>query len=216
MPIDVAMTVGSKARPLLVISALLWISAVCVGLRSVLNYQYTPGEASIAPVQWPSNTTVRLAPDRATLILFAHPHCPCTRATIGELTLIMAQCQGKVRAYMLFYRPAEFSERWERTDLWRSAAAIPGVAVLEDEDGLEAARFHAATSGQALLYDAQGRLVFTGGITDSRGHYGDNEGRDAIVSLLSRGAAAFTTTPVFGCSLLESNRRIEEAKLCHK
>lgn len=209
------MSLGSKAKPLLVVSALLWISAVCVGLRSVLNYQYTPGPAASVPVQWPSNTNVRLARHGATLILFAHPHCPCTRSTIGELALIMAQCQGQVRAYVLFYRPAEFSEHWERTDLWRSAAAIPGVTVLEDEDGLEAARFHAATSGQALLYDAQGRLVFTGGITDSRGHYGDNEGRDAIVSLLTAASARHTTTPVFGCSLFEENsRRHEEAKLC--
>ena len=33
---------------------------------------------------------------------------------------------------------------------------------------------HAWTSGETMLYDASGRLVFAGGITGSRGHGGDN------------------------------------------
>jgi hypothetical protein len=86
--------------------------------------------------------------------------------------------------------------------LWRDAAAIPGVHPIEDIDGGEIRKFGAATSGQVLLYDASGRLQFNGGITASRGHAGDNDGRDAVASLLRSGRAPLHTAFVFGCSLL--------------
>jgi hypothetical protein len=117
----------------------------------------------------------------------------------------MAHSQGRLTAYVLFLKPEGFSEDWERTDLWRSAASIPGVTAMLDDQGVEANRFHAATSGQTLLYDAAGVLLFSGGITVSRGHSGDNAGEAAIVSLVNSGAADFTETSVFGCPLFDPN-----------
>jgi glyoxylase-like metal-dependent hydrolase (beta-lactamase superfamily II) len=113
----------------------------------------------------------------------------------------MAQAHGRVTAYVLFLKPADSSDDWERTDLWQSAASIPGVNVVVDDDGFEARRFHAATSGQTALYDDEGRLLFSGGITGSRGHSGDNAGRSAIVSILNAGEAEAAETFVFGCPL---------------
>ena len=60
-----------------------------------------------------------------------------------------------------------------------SAAEIPGVEVVSDEDDAQSAAFGAAVSGQTLLYDREGRLIFSGGITAARGHAGDNAGRSA-------------------------------------
>ena len=74
-----------------------------------------------------------------------------------------------------------------------------------DDEGAEANRFHAATSGQTLLYDAAGLLLFSGGITGSRGHSGDNAGQAAIVSLVNSRAADLTETSVFGCPLFDPN-----------
>jgi len=99
-------------------------------------------------------------------------------------------------------KPAGLPEDWEQTDLWRRAAVIPGVDLTRDDDGAEARRFGAATSGQTVVYDGDGHLLFSGGITAARGHEGDNAGRSAIVSLLASRGAEPTSTPVFGCSLL--------------
>ena len=88
-----------------------------------------------------------------------------------------------------------------KTNLWYDAKAIPGVEVMKDQDGSEARLFQAFTSGQTLLYDSKGHLVFNGGITGSRGHSGDNAGRKAIISLVTEGKANRTNTFVFGCSL---------------
>jgi hypothetical protein len=165
------------------------------------EYEISPGVAAAAPERWPADTRLRRDDARPTLVMLAHPHCPCTRASIGELARLMTQARGRVTAYVLFVKPPNFSEGWEQTDLLTNAAAIPGVFVVRDDGGVEATRFHAATSGQTMLYDAQGRLMFRGGITSARGHAGDNDGRTAIVSLLTDGETGQRETPVFGCPL---------------
>jgi hypothetical protein len=169
----------------------------------MLVYQDTPGRAAELRERWPQASRIQRADDQATLVIVAHPKCPCTRATIGELNSLMAQCHGKVNAYVLFFKPRGTAEAWEKTDLWYSAAAIPGVRVLTDLGGLESHRFHASTSGQALLFSNSGRLLFSGGITAGRGHAGDNAGCDAIVSLVMTGRAERNKTPVFGCSIID-------------
>ena len=140
--------------------------------------------------------------NRDTLIMFVHPQCPCTRASLEELNRLLARSQGRVDAQVLFFKRGKFSGDWTRTDLWRNAAAIPGVAVHEDLDGAQARLFGAETSGYVLLYDAHGQLLFKGGITGSRGHAGDNAGENAIVSLLTGQDAKLKQTQVYGCSLL--------------
>ena len=182
---------------------LLWLLMVGTGLKILWDYEATPGSTRTPSSQWPSGSRISRGPT-ATLVMFAHPHCPCTRASIGELALLMARCQGQVSAHVLFLKPQGFNGDWVHSDLWRSAAAIPGVQVAVDEDGQEAKRFSAMTSGYTLLYDRQGHVLFRGGITSSRGHSGENAGRDAIVSLLTTGRAERTQTPVFGCSILNA------------
>jgi hypothetical protein len=90
---------------------------------------------------------------------------------------------------------------WEKSDTWRKAAAIPGVAVAPDDDGVEARRFGATASGHTVVYDRAGHLLFQGGITSARGHEGGNVGRDRILSLVTRGSADRRDSPTFGCEL---------------
>jgi hypothetical protein len=200
-----------RIRPILLVATVLWLSAVSAGLCVLWGYENTPGVGAKPPGAWPTDSRIQRATDRATLVMLAHPHCPCTRASIGELALLMAQSRGRVRAYVLFLKPSGFSDEWEKTDLWQSAASIPGVNVLIDDGGAEARRFHAATSGQTMLYDADGRLLFSGGITGSRGHAGDNAGRSAIVSLVNTGAAERAGTFVFGCQLFGADSECQGA-----
>jgi hypothetical protein len=196
---------AKTARLLLLVGTISWLLVISVGLSILWGYENTPGKAAEPPHQWPADSKIQPARDHSTLVLLAHPHCPCTRATIGELASIMAHSQGRLTAYVLFLKPAGFSEEWEKSDLWRSAASIPGVTAVIDDEGAEADRFHAATSGQTLLYDAGGRLLFSGGITGSRGHAGDNAGESAIVSFVNSGAAERAESSVFGCPLFDPN-----------
>ena len=119
----------------------------------------------------------------------------------------MARCQGRVTGHVLLLRPTGFDNDWSKTDLWESARAIPGVRAMLDEDSREAGRFRVVTSGHTLLYDSSGRLLFSGGITASRGHSGDNLGRSTIVSLLTESASRKPDTSeccVYGCPLFDA------------
>jgi len=190
----------------------LWLLLVAGAMTFLAAYSNTPGTAGVAPTSWPSDSQIARDPRRPTLVLLAHPQCPCTNATLGELELLMAQTQGKVSARVVFVRPPGVTEDWVKSDLWRKASAIPGVTVEIDNGNVEARRFHVETSGEALLYGSDGRLLFAGGITLSRGHSGDNPGRTAITALINRGSAVESTTPVFGCSLFAANCLRKEMK----
>jgi hypothetical protein len=202
-PVDARLLPRIRRAHVLFASAILWLLVIGAGLWTLWVYENTSGKLAQPPPQWPANSRIQPSPEHATLVVLAHPHCPCTRATIEELASIMAHSQGRLTAYVLFLKPAGFAEDWEQTDLWRSAARIPGVTAMVDDEGAEANRFNAATSGQTLLYDAHGHLLFSGGITGSRGHSGDNAGQTAIVSLVNSGAARVTETSVFGCPLFD-------------
>jgi hypothetical protein len=181
--------------------AFVWLLLASGGLWVMAKHQFAPGAPASSGLDWPAGTQIQRATDRPTLVLFAHPRCPCTRASIAELGEITARCGDHLAVRVLFYKPLEFPSGWEKADLWRSASAIPGASVFSDVDGAAARAFGGLTSGQALLYGADGRLLFRGGITQGRGHAGDNPGRASILSLVSGGAGAFKATPVFGCPI---------------
>lgn len=189
------------ARRLLPVGIVIWVTLVAIGLWFLWGYENAPGEAGNPPQQWPSVSRIQLGRSNPTLVMLAHPRCPCTRASIGELARVMAHGQGRLSAYVLFIKPAGFDNDWEHSDLWESAASIPGVNVVSDPDGVEARLFNAATSGQTVLYNTGGQLIFSGGITGARGHHGDNAGESAIVAIVNAAVPEQNQTAVFGCPL---------------
>jgi hypothetical protein len=181
--------------------AALWLTGAVAGLWVLWSYENTPGDAAHAGGRWPTEARLARSADRPTLVLLAHPQCTCTRASLSELAEVLGRAQTPPRTYVLFMKPSQFFDGWEKTDLWRTASALPNVTVVRDDDGLEAERFGAVTSGQTLLYDAGGELIFSGGITGARGHAGDNAGRAALIAILDRKEPSRRATSVFGCSL---------------
>ena len=179
-----------------------WLLTISVGIATILKYENTSGAVGATMGHWPSIR--QIAPDSRhdTLVMFAHPKCPCTRASVDELNRIMAQCHGQLVAHVFFLQPAGFSDSWVRSGLWSTAAAIPDVTVQADPQGLIGQKFGARTSGYVLLYNPAGQLLFSGGITGSRGHAGDNAGEDTIIALVDGQNTSLTHTSVFGCSLL--------------
>jgi hypothetical protein len=178
-----------------------WLASAVAGLWVLLVYENKPGESAHARVHWPTESRLARVADRPTLVLLAHPQCTCTRASLAELGEVLGRAHLQPKTYVLFLKPSQFIAGWEQSDLWRTAASLPNVTVVRDDDGVEAERFGAITSGQTLLYDVTGELIFSGGITGSRGHAGDNTGRRSLLALLDRGTPLRRSTSVFGCSL---------------
>jgi hypothetical protein len=189
-----------------------WLAAVAGGLAVVTRYELGAGASASHPTEWPAGLPLTLDSTKANLVVLAHPHCPCTRATLVELEQIMMRCEGRLKAHVLFYRPADESSAWAQTSLWKMAARIPGVEVIADPDGAVGKILGAETSGQALLFDAAGRRLFSGGITGARGHVGENRGLNLVVALVLGERPAALETPVFGCSLLSEATPLEVAR----
>ncbi|MEO6708814.1 MAG: hypothetical protein ABI054_00910 [Planctomycetota bacterium] len=172
-----------------------------LGLVGMVRYQSESGAPATPPTHWPGACSLPRATARAQLLLFAHPQCPCTRATIGELDRIAARSNGKLRGTVVMLSLPELGREWTHSELWDCAAKIPGIEVRADTGGAFARQFGVRTSGEVLLYGADGELEFQGGITASRGHSGDNQGADSIVALLQGRTPSCNSTPVYGCGL---------------
>jgi len=187
------------------LAAALWLSVISICMICIIGYSNTPGSGGITPDRWPTKSRIALDSKLPTLIMFAHPRCPCTLASIDELDQLMANCQGRLSAQVWFIKLDGTTRSWVDTDLWRKASAIPGVRVYRDDSGVESRRFRAETSGQTVLYGPDGQLLFHGGITVSRGHAGDNPGLDAVEALINHQSFALAQTPVFGCPLFTAS-----------
>jgi hypothetical protein len=195
---------GIRSKPFVLGAGVAWAIAVASCMAWLLRFQMTPGQADAAVPRWPGAGAVTLAPDRPTLLMFVHPRCSCSQASLGELQQLMTAYKHHLAAQVLFFQPADQSPTWSHTALWSDAAAIPGVQPRLDPGGRLARLFGAQTSGQVLIYNPQGRLLFSGGITDGRGHFGDNPGLDAAMTA----AANSTPSPsgvlisnVYGCPI---------------
>lgn len=189
---------------ILSVAALGWASALAFGLRGLARYETTPGSSGAMPSAWPAGAPP-LNSEGYTLALFLHPECPCTRATLSSLDSIIAHSGGKVRTYAFAVIPDGAPPEWQESPLVAEAGRISGVKIIPDVSGCLARACGAETSGHALLFDATGHLLFSGGITDSRGHAGDSRGMQMILDAVRGRAAGVTRTPVFGCSLMGEN-----------
>jgi hypothetical protein len=193
----------SLRRSLSIAGFVVWALAVAAGTVVLWSYQNRPGPAASAPATWPPSSSMLRPAGRPVLVMALHPQCPCSHATIAELERLIAQAAVRPAVHLLFVAPPEVDDQWVHSGLWETASRIPGVQLTRD-DGREARRFGARVSGQVLVYDGAGHLQFSGGITSSRGHEGDNAGRDAITALLAgrpHAASAF----VFGCLLFDGD-----------
>jgi len=197
-----------KTRPVWILSCLTWLLAVCAGAWVLSNYDNSAGRAGEALSQWPADAQIAIQTNQPVLIMFAHPQCPCTRASIDELNRLMARCADTVAAHVFFYQPDGVPKDWTQSGLWKSAAAIPGVQVHADPEGREARLFGAESSGHVVLYDVHGHLIFHGGITSARGHAGDNAGENTVIGLLAGTKTPLNETPVFGCGLLDKTELV--------
>jgi hypothetical protein len=179
---------------------LVWLALVSFGLRQRFLHATTPAVSEPAPKVFPAASRLPRAPDKSTLFMFVHPECPCTRASLHELSGLLVDQSAKVSA-VLVVASALSGEPWQSTASGSIAQGIPGLAVFDDRDGAEAVRFGVHASSEVVLYDAQGRLQFSGGITESRGHVGDNVGLQTVKRLIEHSAPAAQQNPVYGCPI---------------
>lgn len=205
MALSEVRSVSEKSRFSIAVACTLWASLLGLGLYFLMNYETTPGKPGIPPKDFPRDTKLKLSSDKDTLVMFVHPQCPCTKASLEQLAPLSLKnnLEIKIVHFKPSIKPDGWSEKWQLGDWTKN----PSVQIIEDIDGAEARRFNAKTSGQTYLFEPDGKLVFAGGITPARGVAGDNKGFDHLSLALSRNKRDANDSNkknslVFGCNLL--------------
>ncbi|MCA9011043.1 MAG: hypothetical protein KDB01_14935 [Planctomycetaceae bacterium] len=188
-------------RRLAVVAGAIWLTVCTCGVAALVRYSRLTGDTGAALCEFPTDLQVQNSDKRFSLLMFVHPHCPCSHASLEELMRIHARAQQDLAIEIVFYHPANKSSAWAMTSLWRTAQAIPDVRISFDSDGRTAGRFGAKTSGHVVLYNSDGRLIFNGGITPSRGHEGGNRGTTSVLEHIRSRDKTREICPVFGCPL---------------
>jgi hypothetical protein len=134
-------------------------------------------------------------------MMFIHPQCPCSKASVAELDRVASHLQGKVSVVGVFLSPQDKPTSWVHSGTWQAVERIPGAKLIADVNGDEAKKFGVKTSGETLLLSSTGEEVFRGGLTPSRGHEGRSLAQDAIEDYILRHAVPPASGPTYGCSL---------------
>lgn len=104
---------------------MLWTSVVCAGVYEMTSYDVGAGAVSPAPIAWPADSAIVPAPHGVTVVMFAVPGCPCTRASQHELDEIMRDAPATTR----------FIVTSDRGEARRFGARTSGFVVVYDAVG---------------------------------------------------------------------------------
>lgn len=185
----------------------LWALAALLLWREMVRHDFAVSRSADAEFActWPSDTSLVPATDRHTVLLFIHPKCPCTRATLHELDRLLTRLDRAniepPRVAIVAVTPEGADTSWLNSPIMERASRLAASDVVLDYGGHEAEIFGVTTSGTAMLFDRSGACQYAGGLTASRGHEGDSSGANALASLLAGTESANRRLPVFGCRL---------------
>ena len=189
---------SSSHRRWLVVLIGAWCVVVAGGFVVLTNYGYAAAPVTPAPHTLAS---IDKSVDVWTLRVFAHPHCPCTRATIHEIDRAMTTLRDELQVQVVVYIPDGEQESWADGSTVSAVRRIPNTTIMFDRGGRITRDHGVVASGHTTLVSPDSAVVFSGGVTASRGHEGASVGTRAIRNWVQAGDGA-ASAPVFGCAIL--------------
>lgn len=182
-----------------------WVFGLAVGVMAVVclhtlfAHAFVPSDIRSGPRRWPAGGLSR-SPERGHVVMFAHPGCPCTQASLTNLAELAEHWPGGFELTVIFVTHGLDSNAVPQSPGVRTARQMHATRVYFD-DGREAQRFGARVSGEVFAFDARGQTVFHGGLTAARGHVGDSDGLRQLERALTGSPGSVIEAPVFGCRL---------------
>lgn len=157
---------------------------------------FRPGKAASAPpvIEVNDRDPSAARETRPKVLMFVHPACPCTRSSLEQLVTVLRE--HPATADVIFVgQPRDVHEH-----IAGSLLQSGRIRFISDETGELAHRYSIATSGQCIVYDRDGKLTFSGGITAGKGHIGPSEALVAFCNALD-GTCNDQPYAVYGCPL---------------
>ena len=181
--------------------AAIWFAVALAGFRQLDGYSNTPAASGNAVQSWPRMSNLDPDSQKPTFVMFIHPHCPCSAASVHSLLEIMREHSLSSKFIVVFVRPKGVAPKWELSATHETCLKTPGLTTIVDDQGKEATLFGALTSGQTYIFSPNHELVFSGGITSARGMEEVGPERKLVINAILGQTAHTQHTPVFGCSL---------------
>lgn len=200
--------IPTTKQPILRLGAA-WIVAVVFGFVVLARHEFAAAPVAQAAEAWPAGATLTKASDRPSLLVFIHPDCPCSIASMDELARLVTVCGDRVDTHVIIYSWPDRQVQVFDSSPWKAAERLPDVSLHDDRDGVLARQFGVNTSGHVLMYNPAGTLLYSGGITGSRAHSGDNASLAAVIALVrdhSLHPQSPVSTSVFGCAIFPETR----------
>lgn len=174
---------------------------IVTGHMVLFEYEFSSGPFCNTKRIWPLQTKLEFAKEKINIVMFVHPMCPCTAASVAEFQYLLREAGAKAVGEVVVMMPPKYETDWSTQPILSTLKRIRHVSIFDDPDGSEAQKFGAETSGHVFVYDGRGVLQFSGGITGMRGHEGNNANFQKAEAALRTRQASLLQTPVFGCSL---------------
>lgn len=188
-----------------ILLTMIWLSVLATGMLFMTHYSTRPGEQARVLESLPNSPSITKTGMR-TLWIYLHPHCPCSQATVRQLSRLLPVPED-TQVIACCFLPEDSAADWVEGSLWNAAEQLTSAAAFRDYGGVEAKRFGVHTSGHVMLFDAQGELSFSGGVTAGRGHEGDSPSWIQLQELLSDlespnfKSQKRHSFPVYGCPI---------------
>ena len=192
----------NRSRALQVALILIWLASAIGGIAWLTVEAAETGERHTVPSTWPDDVVAMRPHREATLLVFLHPRCPCSLATLAELERLLPLAKKPIDTWLIYGIPSTADAGWRETSTWKRGEGIANTQQVFDPGGQLAQQFGVATSGDCLLYHADGNLAFQGGITPSRAHEGNCLGQADLLLALNENARNVRDLPVYGCPLV--------------
>lgn len=175
-----------------------WI-AVCLSILYLLaEYSSLKGVRGINPNKFPVEGNINFIEDKFNLLFFVHPKCPCTLASFNELKKITSRISKPYVTKVIFSIPEGFSNDWAKESrLYKNASFLGEKNLVLDKDEFNSKLFNIKTSGHLLIYNSKRELIYSGGVTGSRAHEGDNLYSDNALKAIETNSSQ--EGEVFGC-----------------
>ena len=92
---------GSRLRALIpwICALATWAAVIVAGCLILEAYAASPGARGRALSVWPPYCEMALDGRQPTLLIFLHPDCPCSSASVDELKEIVGRCGDRVRTH---------------------------------------------------------------------------------------------------------------------
>jgi hypothetical protein len=118
-----------------------------------------------------------LSSGQRVLFFFIHPKCSCTLASIDEFKDLLKDEYKDIKIVAIVSTRSSVDNEFMYSESTNLIKELNQVEIFYDIGAIETQKLGIKTSGHLLFYDSLGNLLYSGGITVSRGHRGESVGK---------------------------------------